>query len=334
MDVLFQIRKDYLSNVAGDSIIVQNLRKQLIDLGVKVDIHTDERINLSKYDIVHIFNTIRVQESYQFMKHALSNHKKIVLTPIYWDLQNYLSETKQTEKLVYWHYSEKKRKFLFDHCDIYLPHCIGEAELIIRNYHNYVKYEVIPYGVDERFSMGTKHYLMDQYGIDNYILCVGRINEQKNQLGLIRALSNEKIPLVLVGSVNDKQYLKKCMKEVNGNILLLDNVKTSQLNSLYKSAKVHVLPSWIEYPGLANLEAGMAGCNVVTTEIGSTKDVFGEFVRYCNPYDEQSIYKQTMEAFETATNNIFRDYIMENYTWLKSAKKVKDIYLLLTEQKR
>lgn len=326
MNVLFQIRKDYLSNIAGDSIIIQNLKKNLTNFGIKVDVCTDTKINLNKYKVVHIFNTIRVQESYQFMKHAKKHNKKIVLTPIYWDLRKYFKDTKQQKKLEYWYRCEKKRKFLFDNCDIYLPHCVGEAELIVKNYNTSSKYKCVPYGVDENFSKGSKHYLMNTYGIDECILCVARINHQKNQLGLIESISKEKIPIVLVGSVNDKEYLKKCMKVGGEKIYLLDNIKTSELNSIYKSSKVHVLPSWLEYPGLANLEAGMAGCNVVTTEIGSTKEVFGGFVKYCNPYDNQSIYKEIMEAFERKKSGLFRDFIIENYTWKKAAKKILEIY--------
>ena len=331
MNVLFQIRKNYLTNIAGDSIVMKNIRKNLMKLGIKDDVHTDCRIDLSKYDLIHVFNTIRVQESYEFMKHAKMHNKKIILTPIYWDLRTYFEETKQQIKLESWYHNEMKRKVLFENCDVYLPHCNGAAELILKNYSTSAKCKIVPYGVDERFSTGTKHYLKNRYGIDQYILCVGRINRQENQLGLINALAKEKIPIVLVGSVNDYDYLKQCMQVGNRKILLLDDIKSSELNSIYKSAKVHVLPSWVEYPGLATLEAGLAGCNVVTTEIGSTKEVFGEFVRYCNPRDEQSIYKETMEAFETNTNHLFRDCIMENYTWMKSAQKIKEIYLEMME---
>jgi glycosyltransferase involved in cell wall biosynthesis len=332
MRVLFQIRKDYLYNVAGDSIIIQNLRKNLTNLGVKVDIHHDDRINLSKYDLVHIFNTIRVKESYQFIKHAKKHHKKVVLTPIYWDLRKYFKDTMQLEKIHIWDRNEKKRKFLFDHCDVYLPHCIGEAELIIKNYNTSSKYEIVSYGVDENFFVGTKNYIKNKYGIDDYILCVGRINYQKNQLNLIKVLSKEKIPLVLVGAVNDKNYLKKCIKVGKEKLILLDNIDSAQLNGIYKGAKVHVLPSWLEYPGLVNFEAGITGCNVVTTEIGSTKEVFREYVTYCNPFNTKSIYKETMDAFERNKNHRLRDYILENYTWMKGARKIKNIYSLLLQR--
>ncbi|MCT4621486.1 MAG: glycosyltransferase [Marinisporobacter sp.] len=326
MRILYQIRKDYLCNIAGDSIVLQNLRKNLMNLNVRVDVCTDNRINLKNYDLIHIFNTIRVGESYEFLKNAREKDKKVILTPIYWDLSNYFKITKQKEKLGYWEKNEKKRKYLFDHCYMYIPHCRGEAKLIVKNYQPSSKFYIAPYGVDTKFLMGEKHYLKSKYGLDDYILCVGRIHHQKNQLNLIRALSKEKVPLVFVGSINDKSYFKSCVKEGNKNILFLDKIKREELPSIYKSAKVHVLPSWIEYPGLASLEAGIAGCNVVTTDIGSTKEVFKEFVRYCKPHSCESIYEETMNAFESSKNNSLKDFIIENYTWMKSTEKLKEIY--------
>lgn len=326
MRVLYQIRNDYLSNIAGDSIVLQNLRKHLISLGVKIDVCTDNRINLKKYNIVHIFNSVRVQESYEFLKNGKYNNKKVVITPIYWDLQDYFLRSNQKERLNYWNKSEPIRKYLFNHCDVYLPHCTGEAKLIKNNYKPSSKCYIVPYGVNRIYLRGEKHYLKSKYNIDDYMLCVGRINHQKNQLNLIKALSQEKIPLVLVGSINDKDYFRKCIRIAKKNILFLDNIKTKELPSIYRSAKVHVLPSWIEYPGLANLEAGMAGCNVVTTDVGSTTEVLKEFVLYCQPNDGASIYEQTMLAFESSKNNILKDFIIENYTWDKCAKKVKEIY--------
>ncbi|WP_053957053.1 glycosyltransferase family 4 protein [Inediibacterium massiliense] len=326
MKVLFQIRKDYLKNPAGDTVIFNNLRKNLIQLGIKVDAYTDCNIDLQKYDMIHIFNTIRVRETYEFIRHAKKNEKKIILTPIYWDLKEYFKTTGQSEKLKFWEMSEKKRAFIFKNCDMYLPHCQEEAELIIKKYDCNTPYKVIPYGIDENFNKGETHYLKQKYGIDEYILCVGRIHIQKNQLGLIKAFQREKIPIVLVGGVNDDIYLRKCMKEAGENIYFIKNTQRSHLPSIYKSAKVHVLPSFLEYPGLVNLEAGIAGCNVITTQIGTAKSILKDFADYCNPYEINSIYKETMKAYEKKKNTQLQEFIKEHYTWEKIGFTVKQIY--------
>ena len=43
------------------------------------------------------------------------------------------------------------------------------------------------------------------------------------------------------------------------------------------------LPSWFETPGLAALEAALAGCSVVITPFGSTREYFGDLVEYARP---------------------------------------------------
>ena len=329
LKVLFQIRNDYLSSIAGDSIILLNLRKSLIQSGIRVDVHTDTRINLSTYDIIHIFNTIKVYESSKFMENAKKHGKKVVLTPIYWELTDYYKKLNLFSKIDEWKRNDNKRKYLFDNCDIFLPHCKADEKIIINKFGNFDKSRIVPYGAQETFLYGEKNMIKRKYGLTDYILCVGRISEQKNQINLIKALLNEHIPLVLVGQINEMSYYKKCLEIGNKQLILLDKLEPGELEALYKGSKVHVLPSWVEYPGLVNFEAGLSGCSVVTTEVGSTKDVFLNYVRYCNPNDTLSIYHQTMEAFESKHNTELQDYILKNYTWTNAAEKIKEIYLSL-----
>ena len=53
------------------------------------------------------------------------------------------------------------------------------------------------------------------------------------------------------------------------------------LASAYAAARVFALPSWFETPGLAALEAGLAGCAVAITPYGSTRDYFGDLRAVC-----------------------------------------------------
>lgn len=326
MKVLFQIRKDYLRNIAGDSIIFLNIRENLIKQGVKVDICTDANINPISYDLIHIFNTVRIEESYEFVMNAKKYKKKIILHSIYWDLKQYFNRTNQLDKLQLWMRAETKRKIVFNNTDLIISHCRGEKELIEQNYGTDLKFSIIPYGTDISLSKEKDSYIKSKLGFDEFVLCVGRISRQKNQISLIRALSKENIPIVLVGSINDRDYYKQCIHEGKERVVILDDIKTGQLDTIYNGARVHVLPSWIEYPGLASLEAGIAGCNVVSTEVGSTKEVFQDYVNYCNPNDMDSIYHQTMKAFETPHSEEFKNFIIENYLWTKAAAKIKNIY--------
>ncbi|MFZ5966006.1 MAG: glycosyltransferase family 4 protein [Bacillota bacterium] len=327
MKVLFQIRKDYKINIAGDTIVCENLRDALMRSGIQVDLCSEPVVNYSRYQIIHIFNTIRVQESLQFAKNAAAKNMKVALTPIYWDLREYYKEINETERIDAWNRNERKRKYIFDISALILPHCGGERELLYKNYKvPYEKQVIVPYGIKPLSMAYNEKYILSKYGVKDYILCVARVHHQKNQLSLLKAMEKEKIPIVLVGSLNDPKYLKECFHIKRDQVFYLEQIDRQALFSIYKEAKVHVLPSWVEFPGLVNLEAGAAGSNVVTTERGTAREVCKNYVSYCRPNDIQSIYEGTMKEYEKRKSNDFRDFIMANYTWDQAAQKIIQAY--------
>ena len=68
----------------------------------------------------------------------------------------------------------------------------------------------------------------------------------------------------------------KCVKEAGSNVKFLGDLDHSSdmLRSAYAACDVFVLPGWFETPGLAALEAALAGAKVVATKGGSTKEYF------------------------------------------------------------
>lgn len=333
MKVLFFTRKDLQENPAGDTTIIQALKKHLGEFEIKVDLCTDHRVNLSRYDLVHFFNVSRAFELYNIINLLPLENKAVVLTPIYWDLNEYLKATNQAAKMDAWINGERKRQYIFDHIDLSIPHCNGEANLIKRNF-NYDKcYEIIPYGIEPTNKEGFS-YIKNQYGFERYVLCVGRICPQKNQLGLIRALRNDSVPIVFVGKVNDMEYFKTCRAETKENIIFINTMHHHQIDNLYQNAHVHVLPSWLEYPGLASLEAGVAGCNIVSTSIGSAEEIFKDMAYYCHPESLESIRESTLKALETAKTDLLKDYILTHYTWENHAMKLQAQYRNIIQLKR
>ena len=59
--------------------------------------------------------------------------------------------------------------------------------------------------------------------------------------------------------------------------------------ALYRSARVHVLPSWFETTGLVSLEAGLCRCDVREHNRGHAREYLGDFAWYCDPADPASI---------------------------------------------
>ncbi len=333
MKVLFYTRKDLQENPAGDTTIIQGLKEYLRKLDTKVDLCTDHRVNLGTYDLIHLFNVSRATELFNFIKLLPLESKALVLTPIYWDLSAYLKETNQNVKMDAWIKGEKKRQYVFDHVDLSIPHCTGEANLIKRNFHYNKLYKIIPYGT-RPIQNESSNYIKDRYGFTRYLLCVGRICPQKNQLNLIKSLRNDSIPTVFVGNINDVAYYRACRGEAKENMIFINNMQQHQIANLYKNAHVHVLPSWLEYPGLTNLEAGVAGCNIVSTETGSVKEIFKDMIFYCHPGSLESIRTSILKALETPKNDLLKNYILEHYTWENYAMKIQTQYKQLLQLKK
>jgi glycosyltransferase involved in cell wall biosynthesis len=115
--------------------------------------------------------------------------------------------------------------------------------------------------------------------------------------------------------------MSKIKKEAGAGMHFLGWVEHEFLADLYKNATVHVCPSWYETPGLASLEAGAEGCNIVVTDKGSTREYFGSYAYYCEPDSILSIRAAVVKAYSAPKNNRLKNIILENYTWEKAAEK-------------
>src|SRR5262249_29032659 len=124
-------------------------------------------------------------------------------------------------------------------------------------------------------------------------------------------------------------YFKECKKVAEGakgKVLFIDHMPQDGLKSAYGAAKVHALPSWRETPGLASLEAGLAGCNIVVTKRGSTEEYFGDLAYYCEPDDSQTIRSAVIKAYEMPRNCQLAEQILEKFTWEKAAAETLIAY--------
>lgn len=133
----------------------------------------------------------------------------------------------------------------------------------------------------------------DHFAINGpFILNVGNIEPRKNQLGLVRAMHEfPEYQLVLIGHQRDAAYARQCLDEGGSQVTYLGPLQHDSplLRSAYSACSVFCLPSTLETPGLAALEAYAAGCRIAVTEIGSTREYFGDDVAYLNPDDRQNI---------------------------------------------
>lgn len=83
MRILMQNRLDAFKNKGGDTVQMLRTKEYLEKLGVEVDISLELEPDLKKYDIVHLFNISRVDETWIQFKNAKKQNKKIAISTIY-----------------------------------------------------------------------------------------------------------------------------------------------------------------------------------------------------------------------------------------------------------
>lgn len=356
-----QARVNLFTAPGGDTVQIQNTAGFLERMGISCDVSTSTVRDYKPYDLVHLFNYTRIQETYWFAREAKKRNKPVVLSTVYWDneetermadlgwrkhLTRYLS-LDQIERLKgFWRLIAEGQvnKASLDlvikgfvrlqmetvkYIDHFLPNSEGEMALFQSKFGfgTDLPYSVVPNGVDpERLESAD----CTQYdgAFSECVLCVGRIDGRKNQLGIVRALRGSSFPVVFAGqpAPNHSTYMEKIRREAGSSCFFLGQVPNKEVYRLYKLAKVHCLPSWYETPGLASLEAAASGCNIVITNRGSTREYFGEYAYYCEPSSIESIREAVFRAYNTPRNELLKKHILNNFTWEIAAGKTAEAY--------
>ncbi|MCX7992099.1 MAG: glycosyltransferase family 4 protein, partial [Fimbriimonadales bacterium] len=165
----------------------------------------------------------------------------------------------------------RAQRALLRSAQLLLPNTRAEAEQVRRYFRVATPTLVVPNGVDARFAEGDPRLFREAFSVKgDFVLCVGRIERRKNQLRLVQALRGTGIPLVIVGECIAQKYLARCQRVADANVHFLPALPHDSplLASAYAACRVFALPSLLETPGLAALEAGVAGARIVVTPYG------------------------------------------------------------------
>lgn len=365
MNILMQARENLMETCGGDTVQVLKTKEYLQKLGIAVDLSLNMNPDLGKYDIVHLFNTTRIYETYYQFQHAKKQNKKVALSPIFWnmeELENHRDKEmnkgkpreilKQFERqirhtikpmLARRAFPKPANKTVFMQwqkdvlkgADILLPNAKAEAECIEKAFGIRNRTHIIPNGIEPDMADACNSRINDSAETvpRNAILCAARIDFRKNQVGLLKAFQEIKQqtgPLILAGNYEeDDSYYNKCKRLADSRVIFTGSLPQNQLPPLYVRAKVHVLASFYETPGLASLEAAVFGCNIVTTERGSTREYFKDLAFYCDPTDIASIKKAILEAYQQPQKSKLKEHILKHYTWEIAARETLKAYEMI-----
>ncbi len=348
--VLMITRPNLFSVPGGDTVQIVKTAEYLKLLGVEVDIHTKGDIDYKKYTLLHFFNVIDPED---ILGHLYKTDLPYILSPIYVDYREYdkyhrndligkLSKVFSRDAVEYFKTLAKfilkgekvstMRFFLKGHkasvvhilkrAEMLLPNSNSEYKRLYKDYGVSKTYTVVPNAIDETLFQQKEGHERD------LVICVGRIEGNKNQLNVIRALKDTGYKVLFIGSAapNQKGYYEQCRAEAPANMEFIDFMPQEQLLDYYSRAKVHVLASWFETTGLSNLEAGAMGCNLVLGRRGDVEEYFDEMVEYCEPNDLQSIKAAVEKAWNKDVSPSLQSRIFNNFTWKAAAKVTQEAY--------
>ncbi len=155
----------------------------------------------------------------------------------------------------------------------------------------------------------------EKYGLpERYIICVGTVEERKNQVAAVRALSllPSDIGLVIVGRPRGAypQKVHAAVSEcgLENRVLFLENAQFADFPALYAGAVASVYMSRFEGFGIPVLESLCCDTPVVTSNLSSMPEAGGDAALYAAPDDVEAIAGHLRRLAEDA---VFRAECIE-----------------------
>lgn len=312
-------------SIGGFQTQVYQIFKELEALGVDVKWHNFVDSNLEGVDVLQVMATDPSMVS--LMKRARNKGVKVVLTP----MQG--SRTKSNNYLKTCLFLSRvpqvctTHKLTYDtiHCADYLtPLCGFEAHRMTDVYgFDERRISVIPNGLDSVFF--KKDVTEVSLPFDDYLLTIGRVEENKNQLTLIEVAKSLNMKLIIVGEPGNagSGYLEKCKKASNENVFFWGVEKDPKVvKYLYQNAKLTVIPSYSEMVPLVAFESLSQKTPVVcTNRCGIAGDEIPGL--FFSDIDRDSLIKAIKEGLTYDINQITNQGI---YTWTDIARMYKEVY--------
>jgi glycosyltransferase involved in cell wall biosynthesis len=354
---------------AGDTIQMRKTRSALEARGVSVRFVDDPAAVAANAncDLLHVFNLPYSDRALRFIRAGKRQGLAVALSPVYWTfahshvvrfLHNRFGieprpALKPFVPALFRGYVLGRRVFRrgsnFDLRPAKLREAVSEADLLLPNSEAELRHLARWVGND-RAALAHKSRVVynavdtdlfepvedaastvaDEFGVSDFVLQVGAMFPNKNQLSLLRATEALDVPLVLVGR-GSSPYGDR-VREAAGDrsdVVLVDEQPHESLPVLYSAARVHTLPSFRESPGLVSLEAALCGCELVVSNESHcpVQEYFDGHAHRCDPYATSSIRQAVKSAISTRQNSDeFRADLRSRCTWEQTADDTLDGY--------
>jgi glycosyltransferase involved in cell wall biosynthesis len=327
-------------NVGGGEIQLLRTRDALRRRGLEPTLFDPWTMRVEDFDVLHVFSSVK--DCLGLAETAKARGVKVVVSPVLWSDFRRAVHTdgglrakadlfaRHAAKLLFPRFPSGRRRLL-GIADLVFPNSEAEKRQIARLFAiDPGKIRVVSNGVDPQFADADPEVFRRLHGDEPFVLGVGRIEPRKNQLNLIKALKGSGKRLVLIGSPVSgyERYAEACRREGEGFTAFLPALEHSDplLKSAYAACSLFVLQGWFETPGLAALEAGLAGARLVVTQGGSTREYFTDLADYLDPASTADIRAKISANFGKPAPAGLKARILERYTWDRVAETYIRLY--------
>jgi glycosyltransferase involved in cell wall biosynthesis len=316
--ILFSTYPWAFETPGGGEVQLQKYAEHLPAHGVEVQQHDPWRANLADVSAVHFFSCIG--GSVHFCNYVRQRGLPLVISSSLWI-------TSETVDL----YPVEEIRAQLALADVIITNSDTESELLSRVLTlPRDRFIAVMNGFEPRFLQPPEPELFrNAFAIKGpFILNVGNIEPRKNQLGLVRALAGHPLPLVLLGQQRDKAYAAEVLAQGGSRVRHLGALDHADplLASAFAACSVFVLPSTLETPGLAALEAAAAGAPLVIASEGSTRDYFDTYARYVDHRDPRNIRRGIDEALALGRRPDLKAHVATRFGWPTVTERLVGVY--------
>lgn len=219
--------------------------------------------------------------------------------------------------------------------DLILPNSWMELSAIFSYLGDFCAHAIVPNAVDvQEFDGADASDLPQELRAGHYAMMSARFDTRKQQDFAMLALKDLDIPIVFVGDATDQEIFARMSALASGRkapVFYYPFLAHSRLRHLYAGARVHLLPSIFESPGLSSMEAALLDCAIVVGNLAFEGEYFREGAYYCDPCDAFSIREAVRDAWDSYDEEAHRrrelaQRIRSEYTWRHAAEATLRAY--------
>lgn len=290
MKVLFLTYPRIGLNRGGFQIQIERTKQALCDAGVDVVLFDPWQNQLESVDVCHVFSIDA--SCFYHVERAAKMGIPIVISPVFNAFAEGRIQLKAKvllSRYIPGFYSDLRRaERMLGLANRVIALNDFEKRSLIEDLNSLPELcSVVPNGINlGEFHVDATHFEA-RFGVRDYLLQVGSIDPNKNQLTAIEAAKALGKPLVIIGKAapNEQDYFERCVAAAAASTIFAGYIDNSDplLASAYAGARALVMPSFKEVMPLVLYEAAAAGCNLLVSDRVPVDDALSEIVNRFRP---------------------------------------------------